>query len=456
MFTPDKVFTVSELTGEIKALLEEEFPFIWVEGEISNFRVPPSGHFYFSLKDPASQVRAVFFRSGQGGLNFVPEDGLQVLCLGRVSVYNARGEYQLILERMELKGWGALQLAFERLKERLQKEGLFEAARKKKLPVLPRKVGVVTSPSGAAVRDFLRVLFRRFTNIQVCIFPVLVQGETASREIAETLERINGADLGLEVIVLTRGGGSIEDLWAFNEERVARAIAASAIPVISAIGHEVDFTIADFVADLRASTPSAAAELLIRPQAEWQGELAALHDDLRQALARRLERLREQTLHLRRRLGDPRRRWVEMALRLDDGAVRLRSALRHNLRQKDNRLEIARERLRGRNPRERLAGHQARLTALLLQLQGRMAGRVRERHLGLERLSRTLQALSPGAVLARGYALARTLPELTIIREAQRLSPGRSLRLELARGALDCRVEKIWIEEGPSGGQGDL
>lgn len=452
----EKIYTVSELTGEIKALLEEEFPLVWVEGEISNFRVPPSGHFYCSLKDSASQVRAVFFRSGQGGLNFVPEDGLQVLCLGRVSVYGARGEYQLILERMELKGWGALQLAFERLKERLQKEGLFESARKKSLPVLPRKVAVVTSPSGAAVRDFLRILYRRFRNIQVCVFPVLVQGETASGEIAETLERINQSDLGIEVIVLTRGGGSIEDLWAFNEERVARAIAASTIPVISAIGHEVDFTIVDFVADLRASTPSAAAELLIRSQADWEGELAACRNGLRQALAWKLERLTEKTENLRRRLGDPRRRWEEVALRLDDTAVRLRAALNGNLTQKAHRLEVARERLGGLNPRERLGGILARLDALLFQLQGRFENRVHHRLLDLERLSQTLKALSPWAVLDRGYALVRSLPQLTLIKAAEQVRPGRSVRVQLARGALDCRVEEIRKEGEGIGGQGKL
>jgi exodeoxyribonuclease VII large subunit len=456
MFTPDKIYTVSELTGEIKVLLEEEFPLIWVEGEISNFRVPPSGHYYFSLKDSSSQVRAVFFRSGQGGLNFVPEDGLQVLCLGRVSVYSARGEYQLILERMELKGWGALQLAFERLKERLQKEGLFDKARKQPLPVLPRRVALVTSPSGAAVRDFLRVLYRRFRNIQVSIFPVLVQGEKASQEIAEAIGKLNRSDLGIEVIVLTRGGGSIEDLWAFNEERVSRAIAASAIPVISAIGHEVDFTIADFVADLRASTPSAAAELLVRPQLEWEEDLEAFRNGLRQALTRNIERWEEKTANLRRRLGDPRRRWVETALRLDDGVARLRSALNARLQQKGHRLELSRERLRGLNPRERLAGCQSRLAALLVQMQDRARNRLREQQLALGRLSRTLQALSPGAVLARGYALARALPELTVIREAEGMSPGRSLRLQLARGSLDCRVEKIWKEEGFPSGQGDL
>jgi exodeoxyribonuclease VII large subunit len=452
----DKIYNVSELTGEIKALLEEEFPFIWVEGEISNFRVPPSGHFYFSLKDAASQVRAVFFRSGQGSLGFVPQDGLQVLCLGRVSVYSARGEYQLILERMELKGWGALQLAFERLKGRLQQEGLFEAARKKPLPILPRRVAVVTSPTGAAVRDFLRVLYRRFTNIQVVIFPVLVQGEKASVEIAEALGRLNREDWGLEVIVLTRGGGSLEDLWAFNEERVARAIAASRIPIISAVGHEVDFTIADFVADLRASTPSAAAELLIRAQAEWEAELALLRNRLRQDLALKLDRWQEKAMHLRHRLGDPRRRWVETALRLDDAAGRLRTALKGLLNQKGHRLEIIRERLGGLSPREKLAGIRAGLAGLREQLQGRMENRARHRQLDLERLNSTLQALSPWAVLERGYALVHTLPERALVREAGQAPPGSALRVRLARGALDCRVEEIRQEEGDVRGQGNV
>ncbi len=247
-----RIYTISELTREIKDLLESEFPFLWLEGEISNFRIPPSGHCYFTLKDASSQIRAVFFKSGQLGLSFRPENGLQVLCFGRLSVYAGRGEYQIIIERMEVKGWGALQLAFEQLKERLFREGLFDPGRKKPLPLLPRRVAVVTSPTGAVIQDFLRILYRRFVNLQVSIIPVLVQGERASFEIVEALQSLNQSPSGIEVIVLARGGGSIEDLWPFNEERVARAIAASVIPVISAIGHEVDFTIADFVADLRA------------------------------------------------------------------------------------------------------------------------------------------------------------------------------------------------------------
>ena len=439
----EKIYTVSELTREIKEILEEEFPFIWVEGEISNFRVPPSGHFYFTLKDASSQLRAVFFRSGQGSLNFIPEDGLQVLCLGRVSVYAGRGEYQIILERMELKGWGALQLAFERLKEKLHQEGLFDPGRKKPLPVLPRRVAVVTSPTGAAVRDFLRILYRRFENIQTFIFPVLVQGEKASHEIAEAIAKINDSDLEIEVIILARGGGSIEDLWAFNEERVARAMAASAIPIISAVGHEVDFTIADFVADLRASTPSAAAEILVRPQGELETELDDFQGRLAWLLAQKLNLLQEKLFHLRKRLVDPRRRWVEVALRLDDGAVRLRLALTGSLRQKANRLGWTGERLFGLSPREKINVRDAQLATMLIMLQGHSRQLLHRWALEMKRAENTLRALSPWAVLSRGYALARTLPEMRVIREVDHLRPGQAIRVQVAQGEMNCRVEEI-------------
>jgi exodeoxyribonuclease VII large subunit len=452
----EKIFTVSELTREIKEILEEEFPFLWVEGEISNFRVPPSGHFYFTLKDAASQLRSVFFRSGQGSLNFVPEDGLQVLCLGRVSVYAGRGEYQIILERMELKGWGALQLAFERLKEKLQREGLFDPGSKRPLPVLPRVVAVITSPTGAAIRDFLRILYRRFENIRTYIFPVLVQGEKASLEIAEAIQILNNSALGIEVLVLTRGGGSMEDLWAFNEERVARAIAASRIPVISAVGHEVDFTIADFVADQRASTPSAAAEILIRPQREWETELEDYQGRLERLMAQTLNRLQEHSRHLQKRLVDPRRRWVEVALRLDDYAVRLRLALTGGLAQKRNQLGWTGERLFGLSPREKITLRQTQLATLGINLQGHARQLLRRWGSEMKRAEDTLRALSPWAVLSRGYALARTLPELRVVREVEHIRPGQAIRVQVAQGSLDCRVEEIRKGKGIAIGQGDV
>ena len=262
-----KILTVSELTLEIKHHLEEGFGEIWVEGEISNFRSPSSGHYYFTLKDGKSQIRGVIFRFMGRYLKFEPQDGLAVICRGKISVYEPRGEYQLILDYMEPKGIGALQLAFEQLKEKLEKEGLFDAARKKPLPLLPKKIGIVASPTGAAIRDLLNVIGRRFPNVGILINPVKVQGEGSAQEIASAIYELNTIP-EIDVIVVARGGGSLEDLWAFNEEIVARAIDHSSLPVISAVGHEIDFTIADFVADLRAPTPSVAGELVVKDKAE--------------------------------------------------------------------------------------------------------------------------------------------------------------------------------------------
>ncbi len=439
---PEKVYTVTRLTEEIKDLLEEEFPFIWLEGEISNFRIPPSGHCYFTLKDASSQIRAVFFKSGQSGLSFRPDNGLQVLCFGRLSVYAGRGEYQIIIERMELKGWGALQLAFEQLKERLFKEGLFDPERKKPLPLLPRRVAVVTSPTGAVIQDFLRILYRRFRNIQVSIFPVLVQGETASLEIEEAIKCLNRSSLGIEVIVLARGGGSLEDLWPFNEERVARAIAASSIPVISAVGHEVDFTIADFVADLRASTPSAAAELLIEPQREWESNIKDLRDRLIQQVFQKIDPYKETLFHFQKRLGDPRRRLVDLTLRLDDYGVRLRLALRGILGKKKDALGWNQEKLAMRNPQDKILAGSNSLEIQKLKLKGLFLRKLEQVETGLKAQNKTLQALNPWGVLDRGYALVRTLPELSLVKKWEDAPPGHEIRVSLAHGELDCLVEQ--------------
>ena len=269
-----KVWSVSELTARIRDLLAVEFPDIWVEGEISNCHASQSGHLYFTLKDARAQVRCVCFRNQFRLLKFRPEDGLHVTVRGSVSVYEPRGEYQIYVEHIEPVGLGALQLAFEQLKKRLEAGGLFDPARKKPLPVLPRRIGLVTSPRGAAVRDVVRILRRRFPNVHLILYPVRVQGEGAARDIVEAIGFFNRKQM-VDVIILARGGGSLEDLWAFNEESVARAIAAATIPIISGVGHETDFTIADFVADLRASTPSAAAEIVVRTRQEFDHHLAA-------------------------------------------------------------------------------------------------------------------------------------------------------------------------------------
>jgi exodeoxyribonuclease VII large subunit len=452
----EKVYTVTRLTEEIKDLLEEEFPFLWLEGEISNFRVPPSGHYYFTLKDVSCQIRAVFFKSGQLGLSFRPENGLQVLCFGRLSVYPGRGEYQIILERMELKGWGALQRAFEQLKERLFKEGLFDPERKKPLPVLPRRVAVVTSPTGAVIQDFLRILYRRFQNIQVYICPVLVQGETASLEIEEAIRHLNRSPLGLEVIILARGGGSLEDLWPFNEERVARAIAASSIPIISAVGHEVDFTIADFVSDLRASTPSAAAELLIQPQQEWELHIQELQDRLVRQLLRKIDLYQEKLFYFQKRIGDPRRRLVDLTLRLDDYETRLRLNLERIMGKKQDTLGWIQDMLLMRNPRGMIQARSNHLEIQKLKLQGMFVRRLEQLEMILKGQDKTLQALSPWGILDRGYALVRTLPELTLVKKVEDAQPGRQIRVSITQGELDCMVQQTRKKEDPSFVQGTI
>jgi exodeoxyribonuclease VII large subunit len=443
---PESIFTVTRLTEAIKDLLEGEFPFLWLEGEISNFRVPPSGHFYFTLKDSESQIRAVFFKSGQWGLSFKPENGLQVLCFGRLGVYTARGEYQIIIERMELKGWGTLQLAFEQLKERLLKEGLFDVERKKTLPLLPRRVAIVTSPTGAVIQDFLRILHRRFRNIHVFLYPVSVQGESASFEIVEAIRQLNETDLGLEVIILARGGGSLEDLWPFNEERVARAIVGSTIPIISAIGHEVDFTIADFVADLRASTPSAAAELLIHPQKDWEVRFRELQRRLVQPLRRKMGLYEEKLFHIERRLGDPRRRLADLILRLDDQTARLRSGLSRVLEKKQDALERVEEKLWLRSPKNTMASLHHQLDLMSLKVGGLMARRLDQVQKDLQAQHKTLLALSPWAVLDRGYALVRTLPALKMLKQVGDTAPGQRVRVSLSGGEMDCLVENTRIQ----------
>ncbi|MFH0786156.1 MAG: exodeoxyribonuclease VII large subunit [Pseudomonadota bacterium] len=451
-----RIYTISELTQEIKDLLESEFPFLWLEGEISNFRIPPSGHCYFTLKDASSQIRAVFFKSGQLGLSFRPENGLQVLCFGRLSVYAGRGEYQIIIERMELKGWGALQLAFEQLKERLFREGLFDPSRKKPLPLLPRRVAVVTSPTGAVIQDFLRILYRRFVNLQVSIVPVLVQGERASFEIVEALQSLNQSSSGIEVIVLARGGGSIEDLWPFNEERVARAIAASVIPVISAIGHEVDFTIADFAADLRASTPSAAAELLIQPQAEWESKIKDLRGRLVQQVFQKIELYEEKLYHFQKRIGDPRRRLIDLTLRLDDYGIRLRLTLRGVLGKRGDTLGWIQEKLSLKNPREKIFSLQNGLEIQKLKLSGLMVRKTEQLEMGMKVQNKTLQALSPWGILDRGYALVQTLPEGRLVKKLQDAPPGQEIRVSIAQGELDCLVKKTHQKEERAFVQGTI
>jgi exodeoxyribonuclease VII large subunit len=391
-----KIYSVSSLTREIKSLLEGSFREIWLEGEISNFRPAASGHLYFGLKDASSQIRAVMFRGSAATLRFAPEDGLAVLCRGRVAVYEPRGEYQIILEEMEPKGVGALQLAFEQLKKKLESEGLFEVSRKKKLPFLPEKIGIITSPTGSVIRDMIHVLTRRFPNVSILLNPVTVQGDKAAGEIAEAIREMNERD-DLDLLIIARGGGSIEDLWAFNEEVVARAIAASRLPVISAVGHETDFTIADFVADLRAPTPSAAAELAIPVKEDLLYTLREHRHRLYQAMEQKVETSR---LLLRQWEGyfrDPARKLSEYFLRIDHLREKSFSLLEH-------RMSLAREKL--------------------------------------SRLKTHVQALSPLAILERGYAIVSRHGDSVPLRNVAKVSPGDQVDIRLASGALLTQVLK--------------
>ncbi len=411
------VLTVAELTGRLRTLLEERFPAVWVEGEISNFRLYGSGHAYFTLKDAEAQLRCALFRTRARRLRFEPADGLHVMAFGSVEVYAARGEYQLVVELLEPKGLGALQLAFEQLKARLQAEGLFDAARKRPLPRFPRKIGIVTSPSGAALRDMLRVIGRRFGELHIVIAGCRVQGDGAAEEIAQALRDLDA--LGdVDVVIVGRGGGSLEDLWAFNEEVVARAIAGSKAPVVSAVGHEVDVTIADFVADLRAPTPSAAAELVVR---EKQAVVEAL-DDL--------------TRRLRRAAGRP---LSDLERRADDLTLRLRRAMDAERRRAAHRLALAGAALRSANPLARLATGRHRLERLDARLGTEIrAGLARARHRLGAAVGR-LDSLSPLAVLGRGYSLTRT-PAGAIVRRARDVRAGDDVRVLLHEGSLECRV----------------
>jgi exodeoxyribonuclease VII large subunit len=450
-----RVLTVGQLTRAIKDTLEGRFGGLWVEGEISNLRVHSSGHVYFTLKDDEAQVRAVLFKSRVRRLRFAPADGLHVLAFANLDVYAVRGEYQLVCELLEPKGLGALQLAFEQLKQRLAAEGLFDPARKRPLPALPRRVGLVTSPTGAVVRDFLRIVTRRFAGLQVLVCPVRVQGDTAAGEIAEALAVLNRLG-GLDVIVLARGGGSLEDLWAFNEETVARAIAASKIPVISAVGHETDVTIADFVADLRAPTPSAAAELVVRDKAELVRHLGTLGTRLGRAMRQRVGRVAERLADLRRRrvLTDPARPLRDWARRLDDLGTRLTGAMtRHDRRQRER---LARA---GRALRPGLLAAQLRHDRRALgQLEGRLRrtalGEAARRRRAVEAAAGRLEGLSPLACLARGYAVVAR-PSGEVVTDAGRVERGETLTVRLHRGSLECRVESVRPPADPAGDQGD-
>ncbi|MFQ5542072.1 MAG: exodeoxyribonuclease VII large subunit [Candidatus Binatia bacterium] len=390
------VLTVSELNQIIKGTLERELDSFWVVGEISNFRVPPSGHIYFTLKDDSCQIAAVMFRGQARGLSFQPENGMEMLCFGRVSVYTTRGDLQLYVESMEPRGRGALYLRFEQLKKRLLEEGLFAAERKRPLPFLPRAIGIVTSLRGAVLRDMLRILGDRFPDRRVVIQPVKVQGEGAALEIAQAVRDLGESGL-VEVMIVGRGGGSLEDLWAFNEEVVARAIFTAPVPVISAVGHEIDFTIADFVADHRAPTPTAAAEMVIPRKEELVSQIQTSEGYLIRAIQAAISNRRQISDRLMRRLVDPTRRLQENQVRLDELSVSLWRRFQNSL--------------------DRFKDSSARL-------------------------SERLRSLSPLAVLERGYSIVYRMPDRLIVKDSGSVKTGDLLSITFARGSAVSRVEE--------------
>jgi exodeoxyribonuclease VII large subunit len=435
------ILTVSELTQEIKDILEEKFSDVWVEGEISNLRIPPSRHIYFTLKDDYSQVRAVLFRMQARTLRFVPEDGLHVVCKGRVSLYEKRGDYQLILESVEPKGIGALQLAFLQLKEKLEKEGLFDPAQKKPIPMVPRRIGIITSPTGAVIQDMLHILERRFENLHITLYPVRVQGEGASSEIAEAIDYFNKW-MKVDVIIVGRGGGSIEDLWAFNEEPVARAIYHSKIPIISAVGHETDYTIADFVADLRAPTPSAAAELVVRDKREIGNTLHYLEGRLESYILQTLQGYRTHLSHLRKIFKEPGKKVEEYFLRVDDFGNRLRLLTSWTLKRKEEKCLRLGESLLLRNPIQRVKTFRSFISDAKKRLGQNIKFSVGIQRQRVAGILGKLDSLSPLSILQRGYSIARKLPSLQILREVTQVEEGDKVEVRLYRGTLLCGVEK--------------
>ena len=438
--------TVSQLNRQARSLLESHFDFVWVEGEVSNFAAPSSGHWYFSLKDGNAQVRCAMFRGRNQRLRFTPENGEHVRLRCRVSLYEGRGEFQLIVEHMEQAGAGALQAAFEKLKAKLLAEGLFDPQRKKPLPESVSHLGVVTSPTGAAIHDILTVLKRRCPAIEVSILPVAVQGEGAASELARAIEQANRwqaeGKISLDALIVGRGGGSLEDLWAFNEEIVARAIADSELPIVSAVGHEVDFSIADMAADHRAPTPSAAAELLSPDQREQMERLKKLEADLVRLIRRKLADAQTRLDHLRARLKHPGAQLREQSQRLDELEQRLILAQKNLLARKRSELALLESRLQASSPLPRIQRMQTELQTLQQRMENAMQAKLQAARSQLAHLAGMLDSLSPLATLARGYAIV-TDDKGSVVTDASTVEIGSQLEARLAKGRIGLTVDRI-------------
>lgn len=436
-----RALTVSELNHQARHLLEASFMQVWVEGELSGFSRPSSGHWYFSLKDRKCQVRCAMFRGANQRIRTLPKEGDQIRIRGKVTVYENRGDFQIICEHMEPAGLGALQQAFEQLREKLRLEGLFNNERKKPIPGMPRHIGIVTSPTGAAIHDILTVLGRRCPGIPVTLYPTAVQGEAATANIVRAIE-LAQAHAKADVLIIGRGGGSLEDLWCFNEEAVARAIAGCTIPTVSAVGHEVDITIADFVADLRAPTPSAAAEKISPDQSVWHRQLVEQQLRLNAAMRRLLRITGTRLGDLAARLRDPRRELQEKAQRLDDMEQRLADAFNRRLQRDATRVSHLQQRLTMQSPGRTLALADSNVTQLGERLVKAMQLCLRQRREQLEHSAQTLNVVSPLATLGRGYAIVHR-QDGSIARRASDLGPGEAITARLAEGTIEADVTAI-------------
>ena len=434
------IYTVSELTSEIKNTLEDRYPFIWINGEISNLARPSSGHLYFTLKDKKAQISSVMFRSQSRNLKFELKNGLEITGFGRISLYEPRGAYQFIFEFVEPKGTGALQLAFEQLKNKLSNEGLFDTVHKKKIPFLSQRISVITSPSGAVIHDIQNVINRRFPNVIIEIHPVSVQGSDSENEIARAVDIINKQATS-DVIIVARGGGSIEDLASFNSEIVARALFASIIPVISAVGHETDYTICDFVSDLRAPTPSAAAEIVMPDKNELKLNLVKLQTRLLNNFKNNLKKNRDMLNSLSGRIINPKRRIHDLQFSIEDLGNRLQRSMKQNLDNKRNGLNWQIEKLGICSPLKSCGLLKNNLNHQNNLMVSAIGSAIQNNRQKLDMLNSRLNSLNPSAVIDRGYSITRTIPDGKIISDSKSVSPEQELEVILSKGSIICSVK---------------
>ena len=434
------LYTITQLTAEVKTLLEESFPIIWITGEISNFSKPTSGHFYFTLKDKHAQIRGVMFKGQNKRLLFEPENGMQITGLGRLSVYEPRGTYQIILEHLDPKGVGALQVAFDQLKTKLAQEGLFDDAIKKPLPLLPQKISIITSPTGAVVHDIIQIIYRRFPNVHLEVIPVSVQGDRAAGDIVDALSMLNSRG-GSDVAILARGGGSLEDLQPFNSEDVARAIYSLTIPIISAVGHETDFTISDFVADSRASTPSAAAELVVPNRHHLKKTCNTLTLQLKNNMAQVLNQARFLLERVSGKMTDPIKKIQDLRLKSDDLLTKLILLFSQESQKNQAHLGRLREKLSSESPLRTLSESKLILKQNYDNILKSFKNYINYQEYETQKLHARLRALDPASILKRGYSITRTIHEQKVVSEAETVSIGEGLEVLLAKGSLFCIVE---------------